>query len=184
MKGIRRGRGFTLLEVLIAIVILGVGLLGLAGLLMVSVRTNQSAYLRTQASFLAQSMADRMRTNMRGVVGAAYNVTVPVGGTAGTSAACPCSVAQLAARDLWWWSQEMRQFLPNASATIACVQRPGSPLVGGGVLMNTALVSRLSFDGICTISMSWSESTLNVGGPGATGTGAAETQTFVWAFQP
>ena len=46
-------RGFTLLEVLIALLVFSLGLLGLAGLMVVSVKTNQSAYLRTQASFLA-----------------------------------------------------------------------------------------------------------------------------------
>ncbi len=53
-----------MLEVLIALLVFSLGLLGMAGLLIVSVKTNHSAYLRTQASFLAQSMADRMRANM------------------------------------------------------------------------------------------------------------------------
>lgn len=177
MKGNRRSRGFTLLEVLIAVVILGVGLLGLAGLLMMSVRTNQSAYLRTQASFLAQSMADRMRGNAFAIWGGGYNVTIPAGGTAGTSATCPCNATQIAARDLFWWSQEMRTFLPNASATIACARAPGA--VG-----SPRSAFRVTYDGTCTISMTWSESTLNVGGPGAPGTNTPDAQTFVWAFQP
>jgi hypothetical protein len=42
----------------------------------------------------------------------------------------------------------------------------------------------VTFDGICTITMTWSESTLNVGGPGAAGASTPDTQTFVWAFQP
>ena len=64
MQMTTRHRGFTLLEVLIALLVFSLGLLGMAGLLIVSVKTNHSAYLRTQASFLAQSMADRMRSNM------------------------------------------------------------------------------------------------------------------------
>lgn len=177
MKGSRRSRGFTLLEVLIAVVILGVGLLGLAGLLMVSVRTNQSAYLRTQASFLAQSMADRMRANPFAIWNNAYNITVPAGGTAGAAAGCPCNATQIASRDVFWWSQEMRTFLPNAAATIACVRAPAAAGVPRPWF-------RVTFDGTCTITMTWSESTLNVGGPGAPGTGTPDTQTFVWAFQP
>ena len=58
-----RRNGFTLLEVMIALLVFSLGLLGMAGLLAVSVRTNHGAYLRTQATFLAQSMADRMRAN-------------------------------------------------------------------------------------------------------------------------
>ena len=41
--------GFTLLEVLVAVLIFSLGLVGLAGLMVISVKTNQSAYLRTQA---------------------------------------------------------------------------------------------------------------------------------------
>lgn len=177
MKGNRRSRGFTLLEVLIAVVILGVGLLGLAGLLMVSVRTNQSAYLRTQASFLAQSMADRMRGNSFAIWNGGYNIAIAAGGTAGTSATCPCTATQIAARDIFWWSQEMRTFLPNASATIQCAR-------AGGAVGTPRAAFRVTYDGTCTITMTWSESTLNVGGPGAPGTSAPDAQTFVWAFQP
>ncbi|TDR43105.1 type IV pilus assembly protein PilV [Tahibacter aquaticus] len=183
MKGNRGSRGFTLLEVLIAVVILGIGLLGLAGLLMVSVRTNQSAYLRTQASFMAQSMADRMRGNLRGIWAGSYNATVPTGsGNAGAATTCPCNSAQLATRDLFWWSQEIHTLLPNSGATIACVRRPGSPIAGQNLA--NATQARLSFDGVCTISIVWNESTLNVGGPGAASASTPEVQTFVWAFQP
>ncbi len=52
MQMTTRHRGFTLLEVLIALLVFSLGLLGMAGLLIVSVKTNHSAYLRTQASFL------------------------------------------------------------------------------------------------------------------------------------
>ena len=48
-----RPRGFTILEVLIALLVFSLGLLGMAGLLVISVKTNHSAYLRTQASFMA-----------------------------------------------------------------------------------------------------------------------------------
>jgi type IV pilus assembly protein PilV len=57
----KRQSGSTLLEVLVAVVILAFGLLGLAGLQATSVKSNHSAYLRSQASLLAYDMADRMR---------------------------------------------------------------------------------------------------------------------------
>ena len=58
-----RQRGFTLLEVLIAVMLLAVGLLGLAGLQAVSLRNNHSAYLRSQATMLTYDIIDSMRTN-------------------------------------------------------------------------------------------------------------------------
>ena len=54
-KFTKSARGFTLLETMIALVIFSIGLLGLAGLQATSIKFNQSAYLRTQATFLAGS---------------------------------------------------------------------------------------------------------------------------------
>jgi len=54
-------QGFTLVEVLITIIILAMGVLGLAALQMAGMRTNHSAYLRTQATIAAADLIDRMR---------------------------------------------------------------------------------------------------------------------------
>lgn len=59
----RNAAGFTLLEVLIAIVILGVGLLGFALLQTMNVRFVQSANYRTQATNLTYELIDQMRAN-------------------------------------------------------------------------------------------------------------------------
>lgn len=58
-----RQKGFTLLEVLVAMLILSIGLLGLAGLMASGLRNNHSAYYRTQATWLAYDVIDRMRAN-------------------------------------------------------------------------------------------------------------------------
>ena len=58
-----KNTGFTLIEVLIAMIVLAVGLLGLAGLQATSLRNNQSAYNRIKATQLAYDIADRMRAN-------------------------------------------------------------------------------------------------------------------------
>lgn len=57
----RRQKGATLLEVLIATVVISIGLLGLAGLQVKSVQNNYNAYIRSQASLLASDLAERMR---------------------------------------------------------------------------------------------------------------------------
>ena len=58
-----KSRGFTLIEVLIALVILSVGLLGLAGLQIISLKNNQSTYARGQANLMAMDVIDRIRAN-------------------------------------------------------------------------------------------------------------------------
>jgi len=55
--------GFTLLEVMISLLILSIGLLGIAALQANSLKTNHGAYQRTQAIFLAYDMMDRLRAN-------------------------------------------------------------------------------------------------------------------------
>lgn len=59
-----RLRGFTLIEVMIALVILAVGLLGMASLMARSQKSNESAYARSQATMLAYDFVERMRSNL------------------------------------------------------------------------------------------------------------------------
>jgi type IV pilus assembly protein PilV len=58
-----RQRGFGLLETLIAAVVLAIGLLGLASLYAVSLKSADSAQLRTRATLLAEDILERMRAN-------------------------------------------------------------------------------------------------------------------------
>ena len=61
------GRGFTMLEALISLLILSFGLLGIAGLYIAGVQNNKSASLRTIATQQSYDMADRMRANLAGL---------------------------------------------------------------------------------------------------------------------
>lgn len=68
--------GLTLLEVLIAVVILSIGLLGLAGLQTTSLKFSTSAYYRTQATALAYGLADRMRSDREAALDGQFNGAV------------------------------------------------------------------------------------------------------------
>ncbi len=68
----RRVAGFSLVEVLVAVVLLSIGLLGLAKLQFWGVRHTGSAYFRTQATQIANEMAERLRANPGGVAADAY----------------------------------------------------------------------------------------------------------------
>ncbi|CAL1241509.1 type IV pilus modification protein PilV [Candidatus Methylocalor cossyra] len=69
----RRHAGFTLLEVLVAMVVLAIGLLGLAGLQNSGLRSDLSAYHRSQATLLAYTILDAMRANRQTAVDGGYN---------------------------------------------------------------------------------------------------------------
>lgn len=72
-----RQAGFSLLEVLIALLVLAIGLLGLAALQNMGLRLNSQSYERTQATILIDDMIDRMRANPAGVKAGNYNALVP-----------------------------------------------------------------------------------------------------------
>ena len=99
-------KGFSLMEVLIALVILSIGLLGIAGLQATSKRTSYEAFQRTTATMLAQDIIERMRANNTQL--SAYNGTVDTTTITytdcGTSTA-DCTAAQLATYDLYQWQQ-------------------------------------------------------------------------------
>lgn len=59
----RRQQGFSMLEVLIAMLVIGIGMLGIAGLIITNLKNNHSAYSRGQATILANDIVDRMRAN-------------------------------------------------------------------------------------------------------------------------
>jgi len=166
-----RQRGFTLLEVLIAIVVFSIGLLGLAGLMVMSVKTNHSSYLRTQATFVAQSMADRMRGNTMGIWTGAYDsAAYPLTGTDPCGIGTACSYANIATHDALAFSKQLTDLLPNSSATILCTPTAG--------IVTPNLAADPPYNGLCSIQVSWNEASVV-----KTGTGM-NTQTFAWVFQP
>lgn len=63
VSGLKAQKGMTMLEVLIAVMVLSVGLLGVAGLQTTNLRNSQSAHQRTMAVLLASGMAERIRAN-------------------------------------------------------------------------------------------------------------------------
>lgn len=98
--------GFTLIEVLIAMLVLAVGLLGLAGLQATSLRNNQSAYNRSQATLLTYDMADRIRANLadaNNLANSAYvaSATAALQSTCNSSPGCTPALMAQNDRALW-----------------------------------------------------------------------------------
>ena len=116
---LRQQRGFTLMEVLISMLVLSIGLLGLAGLQMNGLQSNNSSYQRTQASLLANEMIDRIRANRAGLLLGYYN---DFSGTVPSDPGCiasGCTVQQIATYDAFLWASELANRLPLGVGTVA-----------------------------------------------------------------
>jgi type IV pilus assembly protein PilV len=105
--------GFTLVEVLVALVVMSIGLLGIAKLVMYSAHSNDSAYMRSQATELAYEILDNMRANRSQgqLTAGGYNTPLSAGpGTAPASClgvGAGCTAAQLAAYDIYQWKRRL-----------------------------------------------------------------------------
>jgi type IV pilus assembly protein PilV len=90
-------RGMTLIEILVAIVVLSIGLLGLAGLQLKGLQVGQGSTYRWQAAMLAQDVLDRMRADSAGVLAGNYVLpgATPTGATAASIADWQARVAAL-----------------------------------------------------------------------------------------
>jgi type IV pilus assembly protein PilV len=106
MPSTPKQRGFTLVEILVAVLVLSIGLLGLAGLQATSLRNSTSAAERTQATFLAYDIIERMRANKDAAETGGYDTalnTAPSGTTNCQTSGAACSAADMAAFDLNQW---------------------------------------------------------------------------------
>lgn len=111
-----RCRGVTLLEILIALLILSIGLLGLAGLQTVSLQFNTSAYYRTQATALAYDLADRMRANREAALADLYNVDFEDPPPACDTPAAARTVPQ---QDIAAWRNALACRLPMSTGAVS-----------------------------------------------------------------
>jgi len=117
---LKRQRGVTLLEVLVSLLVLSIGLLGLASLQTNALRFNQGAFLRTQSTILAYDIIDRMRANRDEALNT-VNYTLALGVTPPAAPNCvtgDCTPAQIAAYDIALWKAEVGSRLPEGDASI------------------------------------------------------------------
>ena len=68
-------RGMTLIEVLIAFVILAIGMLGIAGMLILSSKANNSSYAKQQAVQCIYDIFDKIRANTQAAINGNYNIS-------------------------------------------------------------------------------------------------------------
>jgi type IV pilus assembly protein PilV len=117
----RRSEGFTLVEVLVALVIFAVGLLGIAALHIESLNAGRTALNRTQAVALASDLADRIRANRQActVGSASCEYESAIGAvTAACETTTGCTPAELAATDIFRWRAIGATQLPGFDASV------------------------------------------------------------------
>ena len=144
--GYRSGSGFTLIEVLAAMLVIGIGLLGIAGLTAFGVSRSHNAYLTSMASLHSENIAELMRANAAGVAANHYaddqgsvdydnisdqtfhcrpdigNADVDDDGAIEvvSPGGGPCTVAQQAQADIWQWIYAIDKSLPDGGGDVDC----------------------------------------------------------------
>jgi type IV pilus assembly protein PilV len=116
-----QARGYTLIEIMVAIVVLSLGMLGVAGLHLVSLRNAHGSGMRDVATQLAYDMTDRMRANLEGVNKGHYDpgATTPAANDCYKTTPT-CDPQQLAALDLDAWSKRIKERLGDTAAGTVC----------------------------------------------------------------
>jgi len=188
MSVMRRTQGFTLVEILIAIVIFSIGLLGIAGLQVAGMRFTHGSQLRTIAVSQVESMADLMRANQFAVQKGLYNVkdtAIPETDTPDCATEL-CTATERAAYDLktWNYAQEDAPIQSNADSL---------PLGDGMVCRDSTPNDGETDDWQCdntgdvyAIKVQWQERTVGDDDVGQRGNTDADkhTQRFVMTVVP
>jgi type IV pilus assembly protein PilV len=140
----RPHQGFTLLEVLIALLVMSIGLLGIGKMMMLSARANDSAYMRSQATALAYTIIDAMRANRAAAMSQGYDTAQVVAAQQACATAAPgCTSGQVAQNDTYVWNQALANSLPNGAGTV--VTATGADTVTGAANITA------------TITVTWSD---------------------------
>ncbi len=183
MSAMRRGHGFSLVEVMVALVVCALGLLGLAKMESLAVVSTAVASSRSLAAIQASSLAAAMHANRgywaAGLAPASTTVTVTSAATTIVSgdpllAAIPavaslvpgalsCGANQMAAYDVQQWALALQNLLPGSFSTIACTT-VGTPVT-------------------CTIQIQWTENAVAANAQ-QTNINALQAPTYVLYVQP
>lgn len=161
--------GFTMLEVLVALVIISVGLLGLAGMQAVAVNNTNTSRMRGIAAIQAESLAAAMHANpsyWQNITGTVTQGTVPTAGSCGSTT---CTASQMAGYDVSQWQSNLssnQMALPSASGTFSCT------------------ASTASSPAVCTVNISWQEKVMTLNKTTLSASAAYASASYQMVVQP
>lgn len=160
----RKESGFSMLEVLVSMIVIMIGVLGIAGMQLMAINNTAVARYQSLAALLTSSMAAEIHGNVA-YWGTAPSITfvgttITNGPTGGSCQGAVCTATQMAGYTLQNWVTSAVSALPGAQGSIICVA-------------NTPAV--------CTLSLTWSEKTVASLGTlaGAVGTQSYSTMVTV-----
>lgn len=113
--------GFSLIEVLVALFVLSIGLLGLAGLQTLGLKFNTQSYQRTQAVLNAYDIVDRIRANAGGIAVGVYDdigIDTPASAPPANCAVVSCPNANMAAYDISQWKTSLTELLTQGKGAV------------------------------------------------------------------
>jgi type IV pilus assembly protein PilV len=148
-----RAQGFTLMEVLVALVIISIGLLGIAAMQATAIASTHTSQTESLAAIEARSLADAMQANPDYWAGGHMPAAINVTGTAAAPvlsdttlnsqttncSATPCTDAPgiaMAGYDLQQWAKQLFTQIPGSNAAIAC---------------------QIASPSICSITVNWTQ---------------------------
>jgi len=151
----RIARGFSMIELLVAVLVMGIGVLGITGLQMVSLQNNRGALVRAEAVQLAYDIHDRMRANPGGAYGGlAMGAPPPAPNNCHNG---DCNQAQMVAFDQAVWKCSLGVWNTHANCAPLrdgvilplAANQPGLPSGDGRIVVKGA--------GIMTVTVQWQE---------------------------
>ncbi len=173
----RRQAGFSMLETLITLVVVSVGLIGLAKIQAASISNTQNTRVRSLIALQTESLAAAMHANKgfwaAGLAPATFTVSgTTVTDSSGTLSASvsgcssACTSSQLAAYDVQAWASAMNTKFPSYSTTVTCSTTVGVPVT-------------------CNITVSWNEKYVAINSTtSASGVTSSATQSFTLYVEP
>jgi type IV pilus modification protein PilV len=123
-----RQGGFTLIEVLVAMVVLSIGLLGLAGLQVKTLSFNRDAYLLSQVTNLQYDMLDRMRANRGAAGNGEYNINLTEALPTYEPSLTPSGTLAQKDKAVWRNSLASPDLLPQGTRVLICRGLTHSPV--------------------------------------------------------
>ena len=121
-------RGVTIVEGLVALVILSVGMLGIASLYVASLKTGRTALTRTNAVNLVNDMLDSIRANGTATTSYRFAGGAPPGREAECGDDGDCNREELAQNDLSNWVTAVQTTLPAGNGVVAVTPMAPAPM--------------------------------------------------------